>query len=42
MRSRMYALVSLFPLVVLAVSLALATVGLGANEPCPSPGAGGC
>lgn len=40
MRSRMYALVSLFPLVMLAVSLALSTAGVAG--PCPSPDSGGC
>lgn len=40
MRARLYIYASLFPLVLLVVSLALATVGLA--DPCPSPDSGGC
>jgi hypothetical protein len=37
---RTQAFIRLFPLVLLLVSLALATVG--AAGPCPSPDSGGC
>lgn len=40
MRLRVLALAPLFPLVLIAVSLALST--FGAAGPCPGPDSGGC
>ena len=41
MHARLYVLAELFPVVMVAVSVLLTSVGL-AIEPCPSGSAGGC